>query len=90
MDEETARATWNAAERHFWDTIEMVYDCMKATKEVWEQKALEEAGYIVSKFSGDSCSFSLDDFLDWRDQHAVHLRREYDDGIITITFRPKT
>jgi len=88
LEKDTARATWNASVEYFWDRLEMVYDCMSGTKEVWEQKALEEAGYAVSQFSGDSFSFKLEDYFNWHDKHAQHVRREYQDGVVTITFRP--
>lgn len=89
LEPETARATWNASVEHFWEHLELVYDTMRGSSEVWKDKALEEAGYAVSQFSGDSFSFTLDDYLKWHDKHAQHVRREYADGIITITFRPK-
>ena len=89
LEKETARATWNAAGDHFWHHLEMVYDCMKGSAEVWKQNAHEEAGYIVSQLAGDSYSFKLEDFMDWQAKHGEHVRREYDHDTITITFRPK-
>lgn len=88
LDKDTARATWNNSVEYFWDHLEMVYDCMKGSSGVWQQKALEEAGYMVSQYSGDSFSFTLDEFLKWSDKHGHHVRREYDNGVVTITFRP--
>lgn len=89
LEEDAARATWNAAGEYFWDHLEMVYDCMKGSADVWSQKALEEAGYLVKQLGSDAYSFKLNDFLDWQGEHGEHVRREYDDGTITITFRPK-
>ena len=88
LERETALATWNASVEYFWHHLELVYDTMKGSSEVWKEKAWEEAAYAVSQFSGDSFSFKLDDYMKWHDEHAQHVRREYNNGTVTITFRP--
>lgn len=88
LEKETARVAWNASGEQFWHHLEIVYDCMKGSTEVWNQQSLELAGYIITQFSGDSYTYNLNDYMDWQAKHAEHLHREYNNDTVTITIRP--
>ena len=82
MDE--TRVVWLTACVQVWDTLECIHESAHAHSDVRSTTAELELAYIVDKHHNGQLVFSLNDLMDWSQQHEQDIRRSRSEDAITI------
>lgn len=84
LDVDETRVVWLAACVQVWETLELVHESAHAHADVRSATAELELAYIADRHHNDKLTFSLDDLMDWSQQHEEDIRRNRsEDGITT-------
>ena len=84
LDMDETRVVWLAACVQVWETLEFIHESAHAHSDVRSTTAELELAYIVDKHHNGQLTFSLNDLMDWSQQHEQDIRRSRSEDAITI------
>ena len=84
LDADEARVVWLAACVQMWEELESIHQSAQAHSEVTSATANLELAYIVDKQHQGKLTFSLNDLLDWSQEHEQNIRRSRSEDTIAI------
>ena len=84
LEVDEARVVWLAARVQLWETLELIYESARAHSDVASTTADLELAYIVDKHHDGKLTYSLDDLMDWSEQHDRDIHRSRNGGAIAI------
>ena len=67
-----------------WETLDVIHDSARAHSDVASTTAEFELAYIVDKHHNGTLIFSLNDLMDWSEQHEQHVQRSRNEDAVTI------
>ena len=84
LDVDETRVVWLAACVQVWETLEFIHESAHAHSDVRSTTAEFELAYVVDKYHNGKLTVSLNDLMDWSQQHEQDTRRSRNEDAITI------
>lgn len=84
LDADETRAVWHAAYVQMWEELDTIHESAHAHSEVSSATANLELAYIVDKQHDGRLAFSLDDLMDWTEEHEQNIRRSRNEDTIAM------
>ncbi len=84
LDADETRVVWLAAYVQMWEELESIHESAHAHSDVTSTTANLELAYIVDKQHHGKLTFSLNDLMDWSQEHEQNIRRSRDGDTIAI------
>lgn len=84
LDEDEARVVWLAARLQLWETLELIHESAHAHADVASTTADLELAYLVDQYHNGKLTYSLEDLMDWSEEHEQDIQRSRNEDAITV------